>query len=63
MNPEQLKQALKDAEAKRIIKEAIREWLDEQFMKFGRWSFYGMLAAATTLILYMTLVVNGWHKP
>jgi hypothetical protein len=60
---DQLKQALKDAEAKRIIKEAIREWLDEQFTKFGRWSFYGILAAATTLILYMTLIVNGWHKP
>lgn len=63
VNQEQLKQALKNAEAKRIIKEAIREWLDEQFAKFGKWSLYGLLAAATTLILYMTLVMNGWHKP
>ncbi len=63
MSQEALKQALKDAEAKRIIKEAIREWLDEQFAKFGKWSAYGLLAAATTVILYMTLVVNGWHRP
>jgi len=63
MSQDQLKQAMKDAEAKRIIKEAIREWLDEQFAKFGKWTFYGGLALATTVILYMTLVVNGWHKP
>lgn len=60
---DELKQALKDAQAKRIIKEAIREWLDEQFSKFGRWSFYGILAFATTAILYLTLIANGWHKP
>lgn len=63
MSRDDLKQALRDAEAKRIIKEAIREWLDEQFAKFGRWSFYGLLAAATAVVLYMTLITNGWHKP
>lgn len=63
MSQEDLRQALKEAEAKRIIKEAIREWLDEQFTKFGKWSAYGLLALATAVILYMTLVANGWHKP
>lgn len=63
MSQDKLNQALRDAEAKRVIKEAIREWLDEQFAKFGRWSLYGLLAAATTVILYMTLIANGWHRP
>lgn len=59
---DELKQAIKDAETKRIIKEAIREWLDEQFTKFGKWSFYGLLAAATTALLVLTLMANGWHR-
>lgn len=56
-------QAMKDADAKRVIKEAIHEWLDEQFTKFGKWSFYGLVAAGTAGALYMLLVSNGWHKP
>lgn len=62
MSTDEFKQAMRDAEMKRVIKEAIREWLDEQFSKFGRWSFYGLLALATTVILYMSLTTNGWHK-
>ena len=63
MSSEQLKQAMKDAETKRVIKEAIREWLDEQFAKFGKWTFYGFLAAVVAALLVLVLMANGWHKP
>lgn len=62
MSNEDLKRAMRDAETKRIIKEAIREWLNEQFAKFGKWSFYGIISLATVAVLYTTLVANGWHK-
>lgn len=63
MSSDEFKQAMRDADMKRLIKEAIREWLDEQFAKFGRWSLYTVLALATASILYLSLSANGWHKP
>lgn len=62
MNREEFNQSMQDADMKRIVKEAIREWLDEQFAKFGRWSLYTLLALATAAILYLSLTTNGWHK-
>lgn len=44
---------------KEIVKEALREWLDEQFAVFGRWSFYGLLA--TVLSASVWLMFKAWH--
>lgn len=63
MSREEFNHSMRDAEMKRIVKDAIREWLDEQFAKFGRWSLYTVLALATASILYLSLFANGWHKP
>lgn len=52
-----------DAETKRIMKEAIGEWLDGKFAEFGKWSAYGLLAALASGSLYLMLIANGWHKP
>lgn len=49
-------------EQKQVLKEAIREWLDEQFAAFGRWTFYGMLGAAFCGCVYLALVSQGWRK-
>lgn len=46
---------------KRIIKEAIREWLDEKYAAFGRWSFDGILAAALGALGYY-LATHGGFK-
>lgn len=58
----EIEHLIKNADAKRIIKEAIDEWLDKKFSEFGKWSAYGLLAAIVAVALYMTLVMNGWHK-
>lgn len=47
---------------KQAVKEALREWLNDQFASFGRWSFYGLFAAAFVGLVYLALTGAGWHK-
>ncbi len=47
---------------KEAYKEAMKEWLDDQFAKFGRWSFFGILSASLTALIYFILTANGWHR-
>lgn len=49
-------------EGKRIVKEAIHEWLDEQFSTFGKWSAMSIGAATLGLLAYLLLTSSGWHK-
>lgn len=49
-------------EKKRIVKEALKEWLDEKFAAFGRWSAMTIGAAALAALLYFILRLNGWYK-
>ena len=50
-------------DTKEAVKEALKEWLDEQFAKFGRWTFYGIVAAALVAFVYFILVTQGWRRP
>ena len=45
-------------EQKEIVKEAIREWLDEKYAQFGKWSLHGILAAGLCALVYY-LVTHG----
>jgi hypothetical protein len=47
---------------KKIIKEAIKEWLNEMFADFGRFTFYGIGAAALAGAVYLALRGQGWSK-
>lgn len=47
---------------KEAMKEALHEWLTEQFAAFGRWTFYGLMAAAFAGLVYLALTGAGWHK-
>lgn len=47
---------------KQAVKEAIREWLNDQFAAFGKWTFYGLMSAAFVGIVYLALTGAGWHK-
>lgn len=49
-------------ETKAIIKEALKEWMDEKFLMFGRWSASGIAAAAFAALIYLILRSQGWHK-
>lgn len=51
------KQELKD-----IHKEALKEWMDEKFLLFGKWAMGTFLAALFSAFMYFILTANGWHK-
>lgn len=40
---------------KEIVKEALKEWLDDQFAKFGRWTLTGLLAMALVGAVYLAI--------
>lgn len=48
---------------KEIIKEALKEWLDEKFSTFGRWSFYTVGGIVLAALFYFVMVINGWKMP
>jgi hypothetical protein len=53
-----------DREAdKQVVKEALKEWLDEKFMEFGKWTISGIAALVLAAIAYMILVAHGWRAP
>lgn len=50
-------------EQKKVIKEAIQEWLDGQITKFG-WNVLGWgLAASLAVVAYFLLISQGWKHP
>lgn len=46
---------------KEATKQAIKEWLDERFNQFGRWTFNALAAAVGAAMLYFVLKMNGWN--
>lgn len=49
-------------DTKAAMKEALKEWMDEKFAVFGRWSFYSLSAMALTALVYFMLRMNGWKQ-
>lgn len=47
---------------KNAAKDAIKEWLDDQFAKFGKWSMAALASAALAALVYFILTASGWHK-
>lgn len=47
---------------KQAVKEALKEWLNDQFAAFGKWTFTGLMAAALAGLVYLALTGQGWHK-
>lgn len=49
-------------EQKEIIKEALKEWLDEKFLTFGKWSFLSVAALFVAAVVYFILFAHGWKQ-
>lgn len=47
---------------KQAVKEALKEWLNDQFAAFGKWTFAGLFSAALVGLVYFALTGAGWHK-
>lgn len=52
----------RDEAVKQALKEAIKEWLDEQFAMFGKWTLMGLASAGIAALGYLILTTSGWHK-
>lgn len=48
-------------EVKLAMKDAIKEWLDERFAEFGRWTMNAILAALFAALIYFIAYQNGWR--
>ena len=43
---------------KKVLKEALKEWLDEKYSEFGHWSVNAIMAAALAALAYY-LISHG----
>jgi hypothetical protein len=64
MTPEKDRRAvpMDKEDYKAAVKEGLKEWLNEQFAAFGKWSLHGLLAMALAGCVYLFMISNGWHK-
>lgn len=46
------------AEGKEVVKEALKEWLDDKFLAFGKWSAAAIAAAALAAVVYFIFYVE-----
>jgi hypothetical protein len=44
---------------KAVLKEALKEWMDEQFALFGKWSLGAISALALSALVYFVLFTSG----
>lgn len=47
---------------KEAFKEAAKEWLDDQFALFGKWSLAAVGSVALAALGYFILWAGGFHK-
>lgn len=50
-------------EMKQAVREGIREFLDEKFRQFGKWSLGGLAAMGLAALIYLILTMHGWRPP
>lgn len=50
-------------ETKAAMKEAIKEWLDERFIMFGKWSLITFATCIFAAFIYFVAWMSGWHSP
>lgn len=51
-----------DTAIKEAVNQALKEWLDEKYAAFGKWSAHGLLAMLLAGLVYLFMISNGWHK-
>jgi hypothetical protein len=51
---------LPQKEIKALMKEAMKEWLDEKFTLFGKFSAGTVACLALAALTYFILYMNGW---
>ena len=47
-------------ETKAVVKAALKEWMDDKVLNFGRWSLVAVGGMVLTALVYFILRANGW---
>lgn len=48
-------------EQEKAMERAFHAWLDDKFLTFGRWTFWGFMTALFAAGVYFILSMSGWH--
>ena len=51
-----------EAAMKKVMKQAIKEWMDEKFTTFGKWSAATIAILALGALAYFIVQMNGFNK-
>ncbi len=53
-----------EVKMKKIMKTAIKEWMDDRFAAFGKWTATGLAVAALGVLVWLMIQMNGvpWAK-
>lgn len=49
-------------EIKEAFKLGLKEWLDDKFADFGKWSLGGLFVCAMGGVIWLFFLSMGWHK-
>jgi len=47
---------------KEAVRESVREWLDDQFKAFGRWTAVGIAAAVFAALVKFIVISEVWPR-
>lgn len=48
---------------KAALQEALKEWLDDKFTQFGKWTLGGISAMAFAMVVWFFFFSHGWRMP
>lgn len=52
-----------EKDQKQIMKEAIKEWMDERYADVGRWAVRSLIVAGVTMFLFKYIEWRGFKFP
>lgn len=54
---------MSDPDQKEIVKQAIKEWMDDRYADLGRYAVKSVLIMAITVILWKYIELRGFKLP
>lgn len=61
MHSDDPKVILTEDDVKNALKEAIKEWLDEKYAQFGKWTIRALIASLLSSIITI-IIYSNWIK-
>lgn len=54
---------LNQHDQREVVKQAIKEWMDDRYADIGRWAVKTVLIAGLTYFLFKYVEFRGWKLP